>query len=248
MSSRGITLAALLAGALLAGGCGPRNESFNLLPSEVEFLSEDVIDLTTIAFQLGENAYLGDPVHPEDVIEEAWPGNDYTVTYDLPLDLRLGLGVGYGRVMLRVLEDGFPVEQPLFFSFSGTTADEVVLVYEVQYLGETRPGRDTDLDFTVSLTATRTRAGDFRVEYFIEGDCFLGSTFCEFSTLFYAYGLPRDGLERGLGNGTGMIDDPDVFAPLYFDIEFDGGDWFRAEGDLGLDGYFAELFLYDEVM
>ena len=45
-----------------------------------------------------------------------------------------------------------------------------------------------------------------------------------------------------------MIDDPDVFAPLYFDIEFDGGDWFRAEGDLGLDGYFAELFLYDEVM
>ena len=119
----------------------------------------------------------------------------------------------------------------------------------MRYLGETFNGRETDLDFLVTATATRTGPGEsFDVDYFIDGDCFLGATFCRYVTAFRSPGIPRDGVEAASGDGTGLIDDPDVFSAMDLDIRFLDALRFGATGDLADGAFFADIFFYDEVM
>ena len=238
-----ITILALVP---LAGGCGHRGSDF-LLESEFDFLAEDVIDLMTITFHVGENAFLGDPVFAEDIIEEGGAGNNFTAIYDLPQADRIGIGAGFGRASVRITEDGVPTEVPLDFTFAGTSALTIVITYEVQYLGVTAGGRDTDIDFLVTATATRaTTSEPFLVEYLVDGDCFLGATFCRLLTDFRAEGSPRNGLIVGFGDGSGFIDDPDVFDVFDLDIDYSFDD-FVAEGNVGCCAFFDEAFLYEEV-
>lgn len=238
-------IAAILVLAL-AAGCS-HDGSENLLRSEVEFLAEDVIDLMTITFQVAETAFVGDLVFPEDIIEEGGAGNNFTAVYDLPQEDRLGLGPGFGRATVRITEDGVPNEVPLDFTFAGTDALTVVITYEIQYLGVAASGRDTDIDFLVTATATRRLASEpFVVEYLVDGDCFLGATFCRVITDFRSEGSPRNGLLPGFGDGDGFIDDPDVYDIFDLDLDYQVDD-FLAEGPVGCCSIFEEFFLYAEV-
>ena len=79
--------------------------------AEFQFLGEDVIDMMTVVFQVGEQAYLGEVVAPGDVVTQPGAGNDFTVTYDLPDLDRLNLGRGTGRVSLQILEEAFLVRR-----------------------------------------------------------------------------------------------------------------------------------------
>ena len=238
--------------ALLLAGCGDHyfgDNSEHLFSDEIEFLSEDVIELLTIVFQIGENAFVGDAVRPVDIVDPAGPGNDFFVTYDLPVQPRIGLGAGFGRVALQVAEDGILRDDPLSFSFATTSADIVDLVYDLSYDGVTASGRPTEVDFTVFLNAVRTGPGEpFDVEYFIEGGGYLDVTFCELSTLFRAPGPPRTGIEPNFGDGAGLIDDPDVFDVFELDLDFIDPDIFRVEGDVGHCCFFEEIFLFNEVL
>jgi hypothetical protein len=174
---------AIAALALLPLVAGCRRGTHDLFEDEIDFLAEDVIELMTIAFQVGENAWVGDPVFLEDVVEEAGPGNDFTAVYDLPDQPRIGLGFGFGRATVRIDEDGVPVADPLSLSLGATTALTVEITYTIQYQGETATGRLTDLDFLVIATATRAGSGDpFVVDYFLDGDTYLGATFCALTT------------------------------------------------------------------
>ena len=151
---RHFTLVAFLSVAAL-GGCSSHHGYDALFPIEIDYLSEDVLDLMAIVFQAGENAFVGDTVEPEDIVDPGGPGNDFTATYDLPEDNRVGLGFGSGRVALQVIEDGFFNEDPLLFSISTTTALEVEITYELRYDGETLGGRSR---WTTGSTDRRSSA------------------------------------------------------------------------------------------
>jgi len=244
MSSRAATL---LLGAILAGLVPGCRGSDNLFDFEIEFLREDVVDLYTIVFQGGENAYLGDRVEPEEVVDPPAAGNGFTVTYDLPAAPRVGLGFGSGRVRLSVREDGVPRADPLSFSFGTTSANEVVVSYALRYDGQTFRGRDTRVDFDFELAATRTGPSSFLVVYTVDGETSLGGTFCRLRTVFRAPGRPQDGIDGAFGDGSGVIDDPAVFDALDLDVDW-FPDGFRAEGDVGCCGYLDVFIRYLEVL
>ncbi|MFQ5845269.1 MAG: hypothetical protein ACE5JG_09815 [Planctomycetota bacterium] len=235
----------LLAALAVATGCHG-GDNHGLFPAEGDFLAEDVIDLMTVVFQTSENAFLGDVVAPGDVVEAAGPANGFTVTYDLPLDLRIGLGEGFGRATLQVSEDGVPHPDPLSFTFATTTAQTVDVLYTLRYDGVARSGRFTDVALDVSLVAVWTGTG-FEVDHLVTGRCDLEATFCRGLVMLYrAAGGPRDGIVGGFGDGDGVIDDPDVFDVFDMDL-----DWFaatfRAEGPVGCCARYEDLFTYAEV-
>ncbi len=243
MSLRGCT--ALLFAALSVAGCG--SGSYNLYRFEERFLVEDVVDLMTIVFQTGENAFVGDAVDDADLVGAPGPGNGYRATYNLPYAFRIGLDFGAGRASVRVTEGGVPVEDPLGFSFGATAALSVEVVYELIYEGRAAGGRRSDFALLATLTATRpSTAAPFDVEYFIDGHCELGATFCDVATRFRALGRPRDGLTPEFGDAAGFIDDPDVFAVYDLDLDY-FAEVFRAQGDVGCCAYFEEVFSYAAV-
>ena len=212
-----------------------------------EFLEEDVIDLMTVIFQGAENAFVGDNVFAEDVIQPAGPGNQFTAIYELPPQDRRNLGFGFGEVELQIREDGVVHPNPLAFSFATTSADIVDIEYRLLYNGEARAtNRGTDVDLLISVRAQRTPTGFDFVDYLIDGFVDIGQTFCDAVVGFIAFGRPRDGIEVGTGDGTGEIDDPDVFDVFDFDLDFFDEE-FRAEGDVGDCCFFEELFDYREV-
>jgi hypothetical protein len=249
LSCRGLILPLFLGVSVLTGACTSSDSTQNLYGYEIEYLSEDVLDLVTIYFQAGENAYVGDPVDPADVVEAAGPGNNYRVTYDLPYADRPGLGEGSGRAWLRVIEDGVVNRDPLSFSIQTTTADEVVIEYDLEYDGLTYYRRTTDVNLLVDVVATRVAPGPrpFDVEYWVEGWCNLGTTFCEVATEFAAPGAPQTGIVPGVGGGSGIIDDPDVFDIFYMDLIWEYTDRFRARGDVACCAQFNEGFYYLDV-
>jgi hypothetical protein len=201
----------------------------------------------TIVFQASEQAFVGDPVLPEDVIEGARPANAFTVFYALPQGDRLNLGPGSGDVYLQVTEDGVVNENPLDFDISTTDALQVEVFYDFVYLGETLGGRLTDAAFVVTLTATRASPADpFLVEYFVDGDTFLGATYARIETRFRAPGRPRDGIEAEFGDAAGLVDDPDIFDVWELDLDY-FADGFRAQGDVGCCGFFEREFWYDQL-
>jgi hypothetical protein len=222
-------------------------DTHDLYDSEYLYLTEDIDDLLTIAFQAGENAFVGDSVEPGDIVEPAGPGNDFTATYDLPLDDRIGLGLGAGRVALRVVEDGVVSPAPLSFSFGTTSADHVVLVYELRYDGETSHLRTTVVDLTITLDAVRGPGGEFDVTYHERGDVLLGNTRCiDVALDFVAPGRPRDGIVGGVGDGFAWIDDPGVYDLMELDLDWGEGE-FIASGDVGCCAFYERLFDYREV-
>jgi len=233
---------ALLLCVVLGAACSKASHSTGLTHREIEYLSEDVHDLSAIVFQAGENAYFGDTVFPGEIIEEAQAGNGWTVTYELPAEFRIGLGYGVGRVRLQVVADGAAVTDPLAFSFASTAATDVEMRYELTYEGETLGGRLTDVAFDASLKATRpAAAGTFLVEYWIKGDCWLGSTLCRMTLRFEADGAPNN-LLAGIADAAGVIDDPDVRADFDLDYDFDGFGGYVAEGWVGCCAWFRERF------
>ncbi|MHC4939011.1 MAG: hypothetical protein ACYTHK_08585 [Planctomycetota bacterium] len=228
--------------ALSCVGCIKSDESTGLSQLEVELLSEDVHDLVAILFATGENAWYGDEVSPGEIIEDAQAGNGWTVVYDLPPDFRLGLGPGLGRVRLSIIEDGAVVQDPLSFSFAASDAVDVIMRYEITYEGETLGGRVTDVAFDASVRASRvTNLDPFFVEYWIQGDCYLGATLCRMSIRFNAVGPPR-ALVAGIADGAGLIDDPDVRDELDLDLDFPGNGTYIAEGWVGCCSWFRERF------
>ncbi len=234
---------------LVLTGCH-HGGSDGLFGGEIRRLSDDVVDLMTTAFQVAENAFVGDSVLPEDIVEPAGAGNNFTVTYDLPLDERVGLGLGFGRVTLRIEEDGVAVSDPLSFSFGTTTALAVTVRYEVRYDGDApETGRDSDIDLTVVVTSTRPTASDaFLNEYFVDGTADFGSTFCDLTTRFRSTGRPRDGIEVNFGDGEGRIDNPNVVDVFRLDIDYFDDEVFRAEGDVGICCFFERNFAFDDVL
>ncbi|MEM8883072.1 MAG: hypothetical protein AAGD14_03295 [Planctomycetota bacterium] len=209
---------------------------------EVDLLSEDVFDLTAIAFQAGENAYLGDSVSPGDITEAPVVGNGFAVTYDLPPAFRLGFGPGIGRVKLSVKEDGRILEDPLTFEPSTSTALDVEITYEIDYEGETLGGRPTDVALTVSLIGSRVSALEpFFNRYRIAGDCFLGATSCVLFLEFEAVGVPSN-FVPGIADASGEIDDPDVRDIYELDYDFAGDGFYFAEGWVGCCAFFRERF------
>jgi len=237
---------ALSALAALLGAC--ETSSLYLYDREIDYLREDVVDLVAICFQAGENAFVGDSVEPEDVVDPAGPGNGFTATYDLPLDDRVILGRGSGRVAVRIEEDGVPSPDPLNFSFGTTSADTVTVRYELRYEGETAGLRDTDVDLVVSLTGVRGSGGDFGCFYRVEGDMYLGNTRCRDLFLeFFADGRPRDGIVAREGYGRGEVDDPGVFDVFEMNLHW-YEEVFVADGDVGgCCAYFDEEFHYGDV-
>jgi hypothetical protein len=246
MSQR-VATAALL--ALLLAGCSSSDSDTQPLATwEIDFLYEDVIDLVVIGFQAAENAYVGDPVLPADVIEDATPANGHTVVYALPDADRVGLGQGSGSVSLRVVEDGVVNTDPLAFSIDTTTALVVEIDYDLDYLGTAWTTRLTDVLFTVFVTATRASVADpFDVEYNVVGDCFLGETYCDWDALFAALGRPRDGIVSGFGNAIVTIDDPDIFD-FYLPIFDWSTDHFRTRGPVGCCSLYEDHIPYTDVI
>lgn len=246
MSQRVATAA--LAAVLLAGCSSSTSGTQGLASWETDFLYEDVVDLVMIGFQAAENAYTGDPVLPQDVIEDAAPSNGYTVTYALPDALRPGLGEGSGSVAMRVVEDGVVNTDPLSFSINTTSALVVEIDYDLDYLGTAWTTRLTDVLFTVFVTATRASTADpFDVEYNIVGDCFIGETYCEWDALFAALGRPRDGIVEGFGNAIVTIDDPDIFD-FYLPIFEWGVDHFSTRGPIGCCSLYEDYIPYTDVI
>ncbi len=242
MIPRGIIAIGVLV-AIGASGC--HKGSSNLFRSEVSYLREDVTDLLRIAFQTAESAYLGDPVAPADLLDPAASGNGFTAAYGLPPAVRAGLGFGDGRATRRVLEDGIAHPDPESFRITSTAAARLQILYTLRYVGETRGGRLTQIDLTVTLDAIRIAPGSYEVTYLVDGDCLLGATFALLRTDFRARGRPADGLDSSFGDGSGILDDPGVYAPFDFDLDW-LSDGFRAEGDVGCCSYFREFFRYEE--
>ena len=214
---------------------------------EADYLAEDIIDLMTVPLQAADNAFVGDLVFPEEVLQPPRPGNGFTVRYELPPENRVGLGFGSGAVSLYIDEDGVAVADPLLFSFAITDADVVDLAYLIYYEGEASlTGRPTVVDLEVYLNAVRVGPGAWDVEYSVEGVCDLGATLCDVRLLFAAPGRPRAGIEPGFGDGAAFIDDPDVRAT------YDGAvDWFLSGfdvfGDVGCCSFYGDEFAYWEV-
>ena len=99
MSHRGIILSLSLA-VLTLTGCSNCGTSCGLESREVEYLSEDVVDLMTNVFQASENAYLGDTVHPGDVIA-VWIVGD---VFSGATGVKFGPGIAVQSV--HVIDDG----------------------------------------------------------------------------------------------------------------------------------------------
>lgn len=211
-----------------------------------DYVNEDVRDMMTVAFQAGENAYRGDPVAGEDVVDDADAGNNFTVTYDLPLAARPGLGFGFGRVSLQVTADGVPVAAPLAFSFATTAAGIVVVTYDLTYSGEALSGRPTDVDLSLRLNATRRSGGGYLVDYTIRGHVIAGNTYMTgMDLLLRAPGTPSDGIVGGFGDGDAFIDDPAFCDDFDLDIDWRDDD-FKASGDIYCEGHYKEYFPYSE--
>jgi hypothetical protein len=201
----------------------------------------------TIVFWTGESAFLGNrDVRPGDVIEGAGPGNGFTVSYDLPSAVRPGLGTGSGDAFCRVTEDGVPNPDPLSFRFATTTADVVVVEYDLHYEGTTYYDRPTAVNLHARLFAVRTGPDSFTVDYEIDGWCDLGETFTDIITDFTAPGPPTVGTVD-FGDGGGVIDDPDVYDLFHYDLDY-FETRFRAEGDVGCCSYYEETFDYRELL
>jgi len=232
----------LLATIVVALPACKTKTSNGLTDLEVDYLAEDVDDVMTIAFAIGEGAYLGDVVSPADVIEEATPVNGYVLTYDLPPGFRLGLGPGFGRVRLSVKEDGRLLADPTAFGFSTSDALDVEIIYEIEYQGQTLGGRATDVLFEARLVASRVSDLEpFFIEYVIDGDCYLGDTYCRYTTWLYASGLPHNLLaERS--DAEGKIDDPDLLHEFDLDIDYRSDGSYIAEGWVGCCNWFRESF------
>lgn len=243
MSWRSATLLALLPIAACYDGGG--NEG--LYYYEEAYLAEDVTDLMSTVFATGENAFDGDAPLPGDVLQIADASNQFTAVYALPDAFRPGLGQGNGDVALQVTADGVAVEDPLLFSFATTAALNVVLVYDLRYLGFTDGARETDVAFRATLEATRASpAQPFLVEYVVGGTVFFGTTFCDFNTRFRAPGAPSAGVEGGFGDGAGYVDDPDIFDIFDLNINY-ATDKFGAEGPVGCCAHYSAGFFYDQL-
>lgn len=220
---------------------------FHVRHLEQEYLAEDVIDLMTVVMQAADNAYVGDIVFPEDVLDPARPGNGFTVIYDLPADVRLNLGFGFGEAELQVTEDGVVSQDPLGFAFRNTTANEVEIYYRLIYRGEAQfTRRNTDVDLVVNLRARRGVNGFDLVDYNIDGWVDIGATECTALFGFTAFGRPRDGIEVGTGDGEGEIDDPEVFDYYDYDIDFFANE-FRVEGEVGFCCHYDDWFDYRDI-
>ncbi|MDH3592547.1 MAG: hypothetical protein OER88_11750, partial [Planctomycetota bacterium] len=99
-----------------------------------------------------------------------------------------------------------------------------------------------------TVTSTRASAADpFLNVYFVDGIVDVGRVFMDITTEFRAEGRPRDGIDRGFGDGAGRIDDPDVVDVFSLDLDFFDDDFFRAEGDVGHCCFFDETFAFVEV-
>jgi hypothetical protein len=217
-------------------------DSNGLSSREVTVLSEDVFDVMSIAFAVGEGAYFGDDVSPGDIIEDATAENNFVLTYGLPPGIRLDLGYGVGRVRLSVKKDGQHLEDPQSFRFATTNALEVELMYELEYEGETLGARATDVLFEAKLVASRrSQLEPFVIQYVIDGDCYLGETYCSYTTWLEAEGAPYDRVaERS--DAEGSIDDPDLPATYDLDIDYRADGSYVAEGWVGCCRWFRETF------
>ncbi|HEY7864108.1 MAG TPA: hypothetical protein VIE39_10635 [Thermoanaerobaculia bacterium] len=244
MSFRAATLLALLP---VVSGCYDDDcYDCGLYYYEEAYITEDVVDLMTNVFATAENAYQGDIVDPLDITQVPDATNDYTAVYLLPDAFRLGFGQGAGDVAVQITEDGLENIDPLLFSFAATTALTVEVIYDLRYLGMTMGARETDIALQVILTATRASPVEpFRYEYFVDGTCFFGTTFCDFSTRFEALGPPSAGIVAGFGDGAGFVDDPDVYDVFDLDVDW-GTNHFRAQGDVGCCAYYDADFPYDQ--
>jgi len=245
MSPRRATLLALLAVVAACNDdcCGGNS---GLYPYEEAYLSEDVLDLMNNVFATAEHAFDGDAPLPTDVTQIADASNQYTAVYLLNEAFRPGLGQGSGDVALQVTEDGVPNVDPLFFSFTTTTALTVDLNYDIRYFGFTPGARETDVAFLATLHATRASLADpWVVEYVIGGDAFFGTTYCDFNTRFQAAGPPSAGMYAG-GDGAGYVDDPDVFDILDLDIDYTTV-LFGASGPVGCCAHYSAAFYYDQL-
>jgi hypothetical protein len=246
MSLRGITMLTLV--AALAGGCVTEEDDPLLSPLEFAFLGEDTIDQMAAVFEGADRAFYGDIVEPEDVIDPPTEENGYTVSYELPPDLRDNIGLGFGTVRLQILEDGVPVQDPLAFTYAGSTAIEVQVLYQVTYRGEaTLTARLLDIDLDVDLIVSRSRGGELENgDYIIDGFVDLGPTGTSISTDFRAFGSPRDGIVDDGGGADTIIDDPDVFD-VYNGVVDYLADSFQADGSVGCCTRYFDRFFYDEV-
>jgi len=246
MSLRCATLLASLA-TLAACNDGCHDCGGGLTSREEAFLSEDVTDLMSNIFATGEQAFDGDAPLPGDVTQIADASNQYTAVYVLPDAFRPGLGQGSGDVALQVTEDGVVTQDPLLFSFATTTALMVDLVYDLHYLGFTDGARETDVVFRATLHATRATVADsFVVEYVVGGTAFFGTTFCDFDTRFEAPGAPSAGLQSGVGDGDGNIDDPDVIDIYDVHVGY-AATYFTAKGPVGCCADYSTSIFYDQL-
>jgi hypothetical protein len=240
--------ATLLLLALAAAGCYDHccDNNGSLYPYEQAYLNEDVTDLMSNIFATGEHAFDGDAPLPGDVTQVADASNQYTAVYVLPDAFRPGLGQGNGDVALQVTEDGVITEDPLLFSLATTTALTVDLVYDLHYLGFTDGARETDVVFRATLHATRaTLADPWVVEYVVGGTAFFGTTFCDFDTRFTAPGAPSSGVQAGVGDGDGYIDDPDVVDIYDVHVGY-ANTYFTAKGPVGYTSYSTSIY-YDQL-
>jgi hypothetical protein len=246
MSLRRATLLALLAAV---SGCDGDccDDDGGLYAYEEAYLAEDVTDLMNNVFATCEHAFDGDAPLPAEVVQIADPTNQYTAVYLLPDAFRPGLGQGNGDVALQVTEDGVASVDPLLFSFATTNALTVDLVYDLRYFGVTEGARETDVAFRATLHATRVSVSDpFLVEYVVGDTAFFGTTFCDFNTRFQAPGPPSVGIDGGVGDGAGYIDDPDVYDIFDLNINY-GSEQFGAEGPVGCCAYYSAGFYYDQL-
>ncbi len=238
-------------GLLLVVGCGGVDEftaNSGLTPAEFQFLGEDVIDMMTIVFQAGEQAFVGDPVDPGDAVTPADAGNDFTVTYDLPTLDRLNLGLGSGQVQLQILEDGVLVQDPLGFTYADSMATQVQVLYTIAYRGQAQfTQRATDIELTVDLIVTRDGAGTLTLgDYVISGFVDLDQTLTDVAIDFRASGAPVDGIANDGGVADIRIDDPDVIQIL--DAVADLFDtFFQVNGFVKNCCSYADNFVYTEV-
>ncbi len=245
MSTLKATYIAVLGLTLL--GCS--SSSFGLFEFEEDFLAEDVSDMMRVVFHASDNALAGDDASELNIFEPATAANGFTVRYSLPAADRPGLGFGSGEVALRIVVDGTPVEDPFAFSFAGSDGLEVAIDYRLDYDGETPGSRFTVVTLDVNATARRDGPTDeFFVEYFVRGFVDLGVTRTDVLLQFFAPGRPVDGIAGGLGDGEGVIDDPEIGAGV-FDYDIDWGDLvFRVEGEVGSCCEFRSNFSYADLV
>ena len=219
-----------------------------LLPSEFQALGADVADLMTVVFQAGEQAFLGEDVEPGEVIEPPSAANDFAVTYNLPTVDRPRLGRGFGRVTLRILEDGVPVQDPLGFTYAGSAAAQVQIIYNLDYAGQAAfTPRSTDVDLLVDLIVERDNNDDLTLtDYLIEGVVDLGQTVTHVSIDFRALGAPVDGIENDGGQADIEIDDPEVIQVLEATADL-FETFFQVSGNVRGCCPYADNFLYTDV-